>query len=173
MTNNFFDNLIALLGLSNKDKNLIDFFISNDLISSTKDLTLPIYDENGELLDEYNLYINKYSEGLSFIFTDEAFFLNHPDQPISGETLYFSTIFFYNEKVEGFSQYNNTLPFNLNFSMKINELEEILGIPIFTKDDGNGIVRSQKWAIKDKPYTLYASYTNTGKIRYISLTIPY
>lgn len=173
MMNNFFDNLVVLLGRSNKDKNLIDFFISNNFINSINDLTLPIYDEDGELLDEYNLYINKYNEGLSFIFTDEAFFFNDSNKPISGETLYFSTVFFYNERVEGFSQYNNILPFNLDFSMKTNDLEEMLGIPTFTKDDENGVVRSQKWTFKDKPYTLYVSYTNTGKIRYISLTIPY
>ncbi|MEF3812748.1 hypothetical protein [Acinetobacter baumannii] len=173
MTDSFLDHLIALLGQSNKDKILIDFFVSNNFINSANDLNLPIYGEDGELLDEYNLYISRYKEGLSFIFTDETFFLNYLDKPISGENLYLSTIFFYNEWVEGFSQYENSFPFNLDFSMKNNELEEILGIPIFTKDDDNRIIRSQKWAFKDKPYTLYASSTNTGKIRYISLTLPY
>ncbi|WP_154101144.1 hypothetical protein, partial [Acinetobacter baumannii] len=65
MTDSFLDHLIALLGQSNKDKILIDFFVSNNFINSANDLNLPIYGADGELLDEYNLYISRYKEGLS------------------------------------------------------------------------------------------------------------
>ncbi|KZA09060.1 hypothetical protein LV34_01214 [Acinetobacter baumannii] len=34
MTNSFLDHLIVLLGKSNKDKFLIDFFVSNNFIKS-------------------------------------------------------------------------------------------------------------------------------------------
>lgn len=173
MTDKFIDHLMSLMGKSNEDEILINFFIQNSFVESKNDIVLPIYDEDGELLDEYDVYINKYDEGLSFIFTDEAFYLNKSDKPITGEKIYLTTIFFYNDGVEGFSKYNKNLPFNITFSMNRNELANILGEPIFTKTDDDGVVRSQKWQIKNMPFTLYASYTNTGEIRYVSLSIPY
>jgi len=173
MTSNFLNHLLSLLGKSNKDESLIDFFKSYDFIKSRDDLKLPIYDEDGELLDEYNFYLSKYNQGLSFIFTDESFYLNQSDKPITGENIYLTTIFFYNEGVEGFSQYKRGLPFEINFLMKQNQLEKNLGEPLFTKSDENLIVRSQKWQIKEYPFTLYVSYTNQGVIRYVSLSIPY
>lgn len=173
MTNSFIDHLISLLGKPNADEKLINFFVENLFVKSKEDINLPLYDEDGDLLDEYNFYISRYEEGLSFIFTDESFYLNQEDKPITGEKIYLTTIFFYNDGIEGFSQYNKGLPFNFDFSMKKNELENILGTPFFTKDDDEGGVRSQKWKIKDIPFTIYVSYTNKGEIRYISLSIPY
>lgn len=173
MTNRFIDHLISLLGKPNTDETLIEFFVENLFVKSKENIKLPLYDEDGDLLDEYNFYINKYEEGLSFIFTDESFYLNQEDKPITGEKIFLTTIFFYNEGIEGFSKYNNGLPFNFDFLMKKNELENILGTPLFTKDDDEGVVRSQKWKIKDIPFTIYVSYTNKGEIRYISLSIPY
>ncbi|WP_287912447.1 hypothetical protein [Acinetobacter sp.] len=57
--------------------------------------------------------------------------------------------------------------------MKKDELENTLGSPFFTKDDDEGIVRSQKWKIEDIPFTIFVSYNNKGEIRDISLSIPY
>ena len=67
MTNNYLDHLVSLLGKSSNDADLIDFFMSSGFIKNRNDLKFSVY-------DEYNLYINAYNEGLSFIFTDEAFF---------------------------------------------------------------------------------------------------
>lgn len=173
MTNSFIDHLLSLLGKPNTDEKLIDFFVENHFVKNKEDIKLPLYDEDGDLLDEYNFYISKHEEGLSFIFTDESFYLNQEDKPITGEKIYLTTIFFYNDGVEGFSQYKNGLPFNLDFLMKKDELENTLGSPFFTKDDDEGIVRSQKWKIKDIPFTIFVSYNNKGEIRYISLSIPY
>lgn len=173
MINNFSDYFISLLGKPNTDENLIAFFVENNLVKSKKDIRLPIYDDSGDLLDEYNFYISKYNEGLSFIFTDETFYLNQSDKPISGEKLYLTTIFFYNDGAEGFSKYSKGLPLNLSFFMDRNKLESIFGTPIFTKKDDGDIIRSQKWEIEDMPYTLYVSYNNVGEIRYISLNISY
>lgn len=172
MTNKFVDHLISLLGKSNTDEKLVEFFIENLFVKSKEEIKLPIYDEDGDLLDEYNFYISKYDDGLGFIFTDESFYFNQEDKPITGEKIYLTTIFFYNDGVEGFSQYKQGLPFNLKLSMNRAEIENILGVPLFTKDD-DGVVRSQKWKIKGVPFTIYVSYTNRGEIRYISLSIPY
>ena len=172
MTNKFIDHLISLLGKSNIDEKLVDFFVKNQFVKSQEEIKLPIYDEDGDLLDEYNFYISKYDEGLGFIFTDESFYLNQEDKPITGEKIYLTTIFFYNDGVEGFSQYKQELPFNLKFSMNKAEIENILGVPLFIKND-DGVVRSQKWKIEDIPLTIYISYNNIGEIRYISLSIPY
>lgn len=161
------------MGKLNADENLIAFFVENHFVKGKEDIKLPIYDDAGDLLDEYDFYISKYDEGLSFIFTDETFFLNQSDKPIIGEKLYLTTIFFYNDGVEGFCEYNKGLPLNISFSMDRNKLENILGTPIFTKKDDENIVKSQKWKINDMPYTIYASYNNMGEIRYISLSIPY
>lgn len=165
MTNNFIDNLMSLLGKPNSDIDLISFFISCGFVENENALRIKDY-------DEYNLYIDVYNKGLSFIFTDEAFFLNQSEKPILGKITYLSTIFLYNEGVDDFSGYKNGLPFNIDFSMKKNELRKIFGEPFFTKIDDAGVVRSQKWNIVDKPYTFYVAYTYTGDIRYISLTIP-
>lgn len=173
MTDSFIHNLISLTGKSNKDKDLLDFFIKNSFIESENDINLPMYDEDGDLLDEYNFYINKYSYGLSFIFTDESFFLNQSDKPIMGDKLYLTTIFFYNDEVEGFTKYTNELPYKIKLSMDKSELEKQLGKPLFTKNDNDGVVRSQKWKITGSLFTLYASYKNNGDVRYISLSLPY
>ena len=154
--------MITLFGKSNKDESSIDFFISHDFIQNRDDLKLPIYDEDGELLDEYNFYLSKYNLGIGFIFTDESFYLNQSDKPITGEKIYLTIIFFYNEGVEGFSQYKSVLPFGIDFLMDQNQLEKILGEPLFTKSDENSIVRSQKWELKGYPFTLYVSYTSRG-----------
>lgn len=37
---------------------------------------------------EYNFYLSKYNQGLSFIFTDESFYLNQSDKHIIGENIY-------------------------------------------------------------------------------------
>ncbi|WP_180131667.1 hypothetical protein, partial [Acinetobacter sp. YH12057] len=70
MTNKFIDHLISLLGKSNFDEKLVDFFVKNQFVKSQEEIKLPIYDEDGDLLDEYNFYISKYDEGLGFIFTN-------------------------------------------------------------------------------------------------------
>ena len=87
MTNKFIDHLISLLGKSNIDEKLVDFFVKNQFVKSQEEIKLPIYDEDGDLLDEYNFYISKYDEGLGFIFTDESFYLNQEDKPITGEKI--------------------------------------------------------------------------------------
>ncbi|WP_287912451.1 hypothetical protein [Acinetobacter sp.] len=79
MTNSFIDHLISLLGKPNVDEKLINFFVENLFVKSKEDINSPLYDEDGDLLDEYNFYISKYEEGLSFIFTDESFYLNQED----------------------------------------------------------------------------------------------
>ena len=173
MTDSFIHHLISLIGKSNTNKELLDFFIKNSFIESTNDINLPIYDEDGELLDEYDFYINKYSDGLSFIFTDESFFLNQSDKPIIGDQIYLTTIFFYNDEVEGFAQYTNELPYKIKLSMNKSELEKLLGKPLFTKNDDDGVVRSQKWKITGSRFELYTSYKHNGDIRYISLSLPY
>lgn len=70
----FINDLSNLLGRSNQDGHLINFFIEHGFIKEEKDIKLPLYDEDGEWLDEHDLYIEHHSKGLSFIFTDESFF---------------------------------------------------------------------------------------------------
>ncbi|WEV49331.1 hypothetical protein OZX61_02250 [Acinetobacter sp. ESL0695] len=168
----FIDDLSGFLGKSNQDNNLINFFVKNNFIKDEKDIKLSLYDEDGDWLDEHDLYIKNESKGLSFIFTDEAFFLENINKPLLGEILYLSTIFFYNEGVECFSKYNLGLPFDLNFSMKIHDLIDIFGNPIFCGKSDEDILLSQKWSFKHLPYTLFVSYSFSGDIRYIALSIP-
>jgi len=73
---------------------------------------------------EYNFYLSKYNQGLSFIFTDESFYLNQSDKHIIGENIYLTTIFFYNEGVEGFSQYKRGLHFEINFFNEAKSIRE-------------------------------------------------
>ncbi|WEV50132.1 hypothetical protein OZX61_12405 (plasmid) [Acinetobacter sp. ESL0695] len=83
-----------------------------------------------------------------------------------------STVFFYNDGVEGFSKYSLKLPFGINFSMTSNDLLETLGNPIFYRKNEEGVLVSQKWSFENIAYTLFVSYSISGYIRYISLSIP-
>ena len=168
----FIDNLSSFLGLSNQDEDLIKFFTENNFIKRNNDLQLCLYDEDGEWLDEHDLYIENHSKGLCFIFTDEAFFLENINKPLLGEVLYLSTIFFFNDGVDGYSKYNLGLPFSLEFSMKSDDLLKIFGNPIFYRKNEDGILVGQKWSFENVPYTLFVDYDVSGHIKHISLSIP-
>lgn len=62
MTNSFLDHLIVLLGKSNKDKILIDFFVSNNFIKS-----LPSYQREKILIVRQNM-------GMTYIIGKEKTF---------------------------------------------------------------------------------------------------
>ncbi|WEV49332.1 hypothetical protein OZX61_02255 [Acinetobacter sp. ESL0695] len=54
---NFIDDLSSFLGKSNQDNNLINFFVKNNFIKDEKDIKLSLYDEDGDWIDEHDLYI--------------------------------------------------------------------------------------------------------------------
>ncbi|MEB5477533.1 hypothetical protein [Acinetobacter pollinis] len=170
---NFIDDLSVFLGKSNQDVNLINFFVKNNFIKDEKDIKLSLYDEDGEWLDEHDLYIENHSKGLSFIFTDEAFFLENSNKPLLGEILYLSTIFFYNEGVDDFSKYDLGLPFNLHFSMKSEDLVSLLGEPMLIRSYDNGNLLTQRWNVVNEQYDFFVSYSSVAEIELMGLTVPH
>lgn len=170
---NFIDDLSGFLGKSNKNDSLIKFFIKNNFIKESNDIQLSLYDEDGEWLDEHDLYIEHHSKGLSFIFTDESFFLENINKPILGDILYLSTVFFHNEAVDDFSKYNLGLPFGIQFSMSPNDLISLLGDPIIIRNYDNGNILTQRWRIINQQYDLFVSYNSLAEIELIGLTIPH
>ena len=111
------EKLLEFLGTSNHDKKLIDFLLSNQLITEPS-IYIPLLDEDNEPLDEDTLYIANEEKGICLLFRDEASCLDHlSDTPMLGKNLFFYTIFFYNQNVEGFNRYRKPLPQGLDFNM--------------------------------------------------------
>src|SRR5690606_1138209 len=119
------EKLLELLGTSNHDKELIDFLLSNQLITEPN-LYIPLLDEDNEPLDEDTLYIANEEKCICLLFRDEASCLDHISYTaMLGKNLFFQTIFFYNQNVEGFNKYRKLLPKGLNFDMSKAEIHDL------------------------------------------------
>lgn len=166
MLNDFSNKILPFLGRSNKDKSFINFLCDEKIINNGI-INLPLYDEDGEPLDEDSLYIEKKDDGICLILKDESSFLKKMDQPILGEKLFFSAIFFYNDGVEGYNKFDKILPLNLSFDMSRNEILILLGDPIESKYNKEEILISDKWFIPQFGYSIYTSYSiKNNCIRY-------
>lgn len=161
------EQLLEFLGASNHNKELINFLLSNQLITEP-DLYIPLFDDENEPLDEDSLYISDEKKGICLLFRDEASCLDHlSDTPMLGKNLFFNTIFFYNQNVEEFNKYIEPLPKGLNFGMSKVEIHAILGNPDHINED----LYSEKWLNIDNEYSLYIKYSaHHNGIRYISTT---
>lgn len=161
------EKLLEFLGTSNHDKELICFLLNNQLITEPN-LYIPLLDEDKEPLDEDTLYIANEEKGICLLFRDEASCLDHlSDTAMLGKNLFFQTIFFYNQNVEGFNKYRELLPKGLNFDMSKVEIHDLLGSP----DDVRESLYSEKWCNLDCGYSIYIKYSaHHDGIRYISTT---
>src|SRR5690554_5731079 len=99
-------NLLDFLGSGSEDDSLVRCFKENSI-----ELKNQLFLEDGL----FRTYMEVQITGISLVFTDEAYFLGLPNQPIGQGELYFSGVFFYSEGKDGYTQYQGDLPFNLTF----------------------------------------------------------
>lgn len=160
------EKLLEFLGTSNHDKELIHFLLNNQLITE-KNLYISLLDKDNEPLDEDTLYLANEAKGICLLFRDEASYLDLNEMPILGQNLFFQTVFFYNQNVEGFNRYRKSLPQGLDFDMSKVEIHNLLGRP----DDVRERLYSEKWYNLDYGYSIYIKYSAYHDvIRYISTT---
>jgi len=125
-----------------------------------------------ELLDgDYRTYIERPYSGVSFIFTDEAFFLGQAERAIGQGTLYFTGIFFYSDGYDGYSGYANQLPFGLRFSDAPSDAEEKLGPAEWERRDTNGALRARRWVLPDGR-RLHLTFEDESAISIICFSVP-
>jgi len=166
------DELLSYLGLPGSNQELIEYMGALKV-----DLANEMYLEKDEYgnYDGYRVYIERPRDGYCLVFSDEAEFLGKRDQPIGAGELYFSTVFFYSEGKDDYSEYESDLPFGLMFQDTRDNVIRKLGVPSWQRlaQDGERVI-SDRWdELPDVPYRLHVTYyKDTGKISIISATIP-
>lgn len=75
---------------------------------------------------EFNVYLEFKNAGLSFVFTDSAWFLGL-NRSLGQSGLFFTGIFVYAEGKDGYTQSDQILPLSLSFLMTSGELISKLG----------------------------------------------
>ena len=157
--------LLSFLGCAASETNLIDYLKVNNILL------------NGLALeeDDFDAYVEKQEFGFCLMFTDEAKFLGLANQPIGHGKLYFSTVFFYSEGKDNYSEYQGTLPFGLSFNDTRTDALAKLGTQSWQRvaKDGARVI-SDRWDnLPDVPYRLHVTYDKqTGKISILSASIP-
>ncbi|WP_154668335.1 hypothetical protein [Pseudoduganella violaceinigra] len=131
------DELLSLLGSSVNDHRLVEYFSPKgiDLLSAL------LLDEG-----EFTAYLQCKADGISFVFTDEAMFLQQDDQPIGLGPLYFSGFFLYSEGKEGFRRFTGQLPKALSFSdTQLNVQKKFARTADFRTLRDDGTVVRERW----------------------------
>ena len=164
--------LLRCLGLVASDKNLV-----KQMDKLGIDLRSELFLEKDEYgsYDGSDAYIERPSDGYCLLFSDEAEFLGKGDQAIGVGELYFSTVFFYSEGKDEYSQYKDELPFELSFEDRREDVVHKLGEQSWQRlaQDGERVI-SDRWDnLLSVSHRLHVSYyKDTGKISIISATIP-
>lgn len=157
--------LLNFLGYASSDSGLVDYLKANHIF-----LTGLALDE-----DDFDAYVEKQEFGFCLLFTDEAKFLGFSNQPIGQGELYFSTVFFYSENKDNYSEYKSDLPFGLSFNDTRQDVLKKLGPQSWQRlaKDGARVI-SDRWDnLPDVPYRLHVTYdSQTGKISILSASIP-
>jgi hypothetical protein len=121
--------------------------------------------------DEYRTYIERRTDGTSFVFTDEAMFLGLSSQSIGSGPLFFSNIFFYAWGTDGYTEYPYSLPYGIFFSDKQSDLKSKLGVPEWDRTRDDGSIIAERWTMANK-FKLHVTYSKTGTIKIVSYGIP-
>ena len=109
---------------------------------------------------DYRTYLESQLNGICYVFTDEAVFLNNEEQIIGQGALYFSSVFLYAEGKDGYSEYPYDLPFGLDFTDSLNSIYTKLGPPHWDRKDGQVVV-SERWDIDGFRVHLFYSENQT------------
>jgi len=164
--------LLGYLKLASSEQKLLDYMYTLG-VDLKKELFLE-KDEYGSY-DGSDAYIERPLGGYCLLFSDEAEFLGKRDQPIGVGKLYFSTVFFYSEGKDEYSQYKGELPFGLSFEDRRENVVHKLGEQSWQRlaQDDERVI-SDRWDnLLEVAYRLHVSYyKDTGKISIISATIP-
>jgi len=158
--------LLKLFGLSSSNQELLEYM---NQINVAIDSELSLSD------GEYRAYIEKPDDGYCLIFTDEAYFLGKPNQPIGSGTLFFGGVFFHSEGKDGYMQYKGELPFGLSFDDTRESVLNKLGEQSWQRLARDNVrVISDRWDDLDGvPYQLHITYDKEhGRISIISASIP-
>lgn len=157
--------LLSFLGCPSSDKGLVDYLNAKQIF-----LTGLSLEE-----DDFDAYVENQKLGFCLVFTDEAKFLGLANQPIGQGKLYFSTVFFYSEGKDNYTEYKSDLPFGFSFNDTRQDVLAKLGAPSWQRLAKDGVrVISDRWDnLPDVPYRLHVTYdSQTGKISILSASIP-
>lgn len=121
-------------------------------------------------VDDYRTYVERLSEGVSLVFTDEAFFLGKGDMAIGTGDVFFSGLFLYPEGKDGYSQYPAPLPFGLRFEDSADVVRARLGVPEWHRETEGKLI-ADRWTV-DGGRRLHLTYTRGGNIGLISFQVP-
>lgn len=166
------DELLSYLGLPGSNQKLIEYMGTLGV-----DLQNEMFLERDEYgsFDGFDAYIERPNEGYCLVFTDEAEFLGKGDQPAGIGELYFSTVFFYSEGKDNYSEYKEELPFGLTFRDTREDVIDKLGDESWQRraQDGKRVISNRWDKLPNVPYRLHVTYSKeTGMISIISATIP-
>ena len=154
--------LSKILGRSVTDQEAKNYFSSLG-INLDKQLSLPE--------GEYRAYIECPSEGISFVFTDEAMFLGLAQKPLGSGPLYFSGMFFYSQGHDGYSQFNSQLPLNVVFSDTPALLQGKLGEHEWERKNEKGQLIARRWSFPDGK-RLHITFTAQQTVLIVSYGTP-
>lgn len=107
--------------------------------------------------DSYRAYLEKQNDGISFVFTDEAQYLNKENQAIGKGPLYFTGVFLYAEGKDGYSQFNGVIPKGIVFSDTREKLVEKLGPPSWGRKRADESIAAERWDFQE--YRIHITYS--------------
>ena len=120
---------------------------------------------------EFNAYVVHQSEGIELVFTDAAMFLGQMDVPVGEGPLYFTGIFVYRERRDGYERYEGPLPFGLNAAIDRGSLLLIFGTPSWHRSRADGRVAAERWDLNDS-CRVQATYATEEQLSVLSLSKP-
>lgn len=130
------EKFISVLGYPYNDSKVVDVFA---------DIGVNVLSDAVLADGDYNAYIEIPENGVSFVFTDEAIFLNKQKQTVGDGLLYFVGIFLYVEGKDGYSQFTGVIPKEIEFTHTQNELVTKLGVSSFERERADGSVAARRW----------------------------
>lgn len=157
--------LLGFLGKPVTDKELIDYFSKNNIDIST---------EVKLEADDYSTYLERKNDGYSLVFTDEGMFLNKPEQTFGEGALYFSGVFLYAEGKNGYSEYQEYIPYKIKFLDSRDDILKKMGEPSWKRKKKDGTIAADRWdkldASSKRVHITYSKETSSPVI--ISIGIP-
>ena len=105
------------------------------------------------------------------MFTDEAMLLGHKNVPVGEGLLYFTGMFVYRERRDGYERYDGTLPFGLDNANDRRSLQRVLGAPSWHRDRADGQIASERWDLDDGR-RIHATYSSEERLSVLSLSRP-
>jgi hypothetical protein len=153
--------IISIMGKPISDANVKNV-LSSIFVDVDKDVD--------SMSDDFRVYVERPEEGFSLIFTDEAHFLNIPNQSIGVGERYFTGMFLYSEGKDGYAEFKSPLPKNLSFANSRDEALQKLGSPSWSRSRPDGSIVADRWDMSDHRMNL--TYSKNNQITILSLTIP-